>query len=145
MVEAFQSKLDEIAQTQKGTLAAIQAQNKQIQTLLDNMNDTQKEMKNRLDAFATHIQVHGQKLMHIDTLMTKQAAEFDVAEDMRNAKPVPKLSVHAAIQGRAWLRDQNNKIFSVVEGDEIAGYGKVLTIDPRLGTVVTNSGQILRY
>lgn len=73
---------------------------------------------------------------------TKRAlrAKKEVSLDVSN----PSLTVYAIIPGRAWLRSQNGKTTTVVEGDQIGEYGKVLKIDAGNGVVITSSGATLR-
>lgn len=57
-----------------------------------------------------------------------------------NAFSAPQVTVHAIIPGRAWLKGKEGRILTVIEGDSIEGYGKVLAIDPHNGWVITSSG-----
>jgi hypothetical protein len=145
MLETMNGNIDELKMAQKTMSTLVQQQGQQVNQQLDGFKDSQKDLRSKLDGVLTQWVDLQKQMKHIDELLVKQAAEFDVADDLRSTRTVSTMIVHAVIPGRAWLRDQHNKIFSVVEGDEIPGYGKVLTIDPRLGTVVTNSGQILRH
>jgi hypothetical protein len=145
LLEHMNTLVDESAVNQKNLNTSMQQQNHQLQLQLDASKDVQKALSSKVDLLLTKTIESEKQIKHIDSLLVKQAAEFDLADDLKTGKATSKIVVHALIPGRAWLRDQHNKIFSVVEGDEVPGYGKILTIDPRLGTVVTNSGQILRY
>lgn len=62
-------------------------------------------------------------------------------------KQSDKLSffVQAIIPGRAWLKDNENRIVSIGEGDTVPGYGKVVAIDPRNGFVTMSSGTKFEY
>lgn len=62
------------------------------------------------------------------------------AIDMR----APKMLVQAAIPGRAWLRSETGQLLTVIPGDEVAGYGRVVSIDPTSGTVVMSSRAVFR-
>lgn len=56
----------------------------------------------------------------------------------------PRLSVHAIIPGRAWLKNKEGRIITVAEGETLEPYGKVLMIDPKQGVVITSSGVAIR-
>lgn len=75
----------------------------------------------------------GQNQAHINQNM---AANLDAN--------IPKMIVQAAIPGRAWLRSESGQLLTVIPGDEVAGYGRVVSIDPTTGTVVMSSRAIFR-
>lgn len=56
----------------------------------------------------------------------------------------PKMFVQAAIPGRAWLRSETGQLLTVIPGDEVAGYGRVVTIDASTGTVVMSTRAVFR-
>jgi hypothetical protein len=56
----------------------------------------------------------------------------------------PKMIVQAAIPGRAWLRSENGQLITVIPGDEVAGYGRVVSIDPTTGTVTMSTRVVFR-
>jgi hypothetical protein len=55
------------------------------------------------------------------------------------------LRVQAIESGRAWLMGSNGLTQSVSVGTELPHYGKVLSIDVDNGTVVTGSGETIKY
>jgi intracellular multiplication protein IcmG len=55
-----------------------------------------------------------------------------------------KLTLDAAIPGRAWLLGADGETSTVTEGDEIPGYGRVTKIDPAGGMVTTSSGRVIK-
>jgi hypothetical protein len=56
----------------------------------------------------------------------------------------PKMIVQAAIPGRAWLRSESGQLITVIPGDEVAGYGRVVSIDATTGTVLMSSRAVFR-
>lgn len=62
---------------------------------------------------------------------------------MQEPGPV-KMVVQAAIPGRAWLRSERGELLTVIPGDEVPGYGRVVSIDAASGTVVTSSRAVFR-
>ncbi len=63
--------------------------------------------------------------------------------EMQSPGPV-KMMVQAAIPGRAWLRSERGELLTVIPGDEVPGYGRVVSIDAASGTVVTSSRAVFR-
>jgi intracellular multiplication protein IcmG len=53
--------------------------------------------------------------------------------------------VQAVIPGRAWLQAQDGSSITITVGDVIPGYGKVVSINPYSGTVITDSGEKINY
>lgn len=62
---------------------------------------------------------------------------------MDNPEPV-RIMVQAAIPGRAWLRSETGELYTVIPGDEVPGYGKVVSIDAGTGTVIMSSRAVIR-
>lgn len=62
---------------------------------------------------------------------------------MDNPEPV-RMMVQAAIPGRAWLRSETGELYTVIPGDEVPGYGKVVSIDAGTGTVIMSSRAVIR-
>lgn len=53
--------------------------------------------------------------------------------------------VKAMIQGRAWLITSDGATFTISSGDNLPGYGQILSIDPDKGVVMTSSGRVINY
>jgi hypothetical protein len=53
--------------------------------------------------------------------------------------------VKAMIQGRAWLISPDGATFTIGSGDNLPGYGQVLSINPDRGVVMTSSGRVINY
>jgi len=113
---------------------------------LDQLAKDQALIAQSIKALSETLQNNNDQIGRIDKFIQAEISQFaETAAGLTLAMPAPKYVVHAIIPGRAWLRDPQQKILSVTEGQELEGYGKVLTIDPRLGTVILSSGQVLRY
>lgn len=56
----------------------------------------------------------------------------------------PEFVVHAVIPGRAWLKSCKGQIITVIEGETVGNYGKVLVIDAANSVVLTSSGVAFR-
>lgn len=122
----------------RSLIAEVAAQSKELKA-------QQAHFEKNLDTVVQKITQSNEAMKNIEKIMRVQVQEFQVStHDLTQPIPTPKYIVHAVIPGRAWLKN-GNQIFSVTEGQEIEPYGKILTIDARLGTIVTASGQVLRY
>lgn len=53
-------------------------------------------------------------------------------------QPVRDVIVQAVIPGRAWLKDVKGRLVTVQIGDEVPGFGKVVSIDAHRGIVKTS-------
>lgn len=105
----------------------------------------QAHIEKSIGGIAHQISESNEAMKNIEKVMRVQLQEFQVSpHDLAEPLPAPKYSLHAVIPGRAWLK-QGNHIFSVSEGQELEPYGRILTIDARQGTIVTSSGQVIRY
>lgn len=117
----------------------------QLMKDMQEMRHQQGQIEKTMDALGKKILDSNEAMKNIEQVMRVQLQEFQVSQqDLAQPMPAPKYSLHAVIPGRAWLRDGNN-IFSVVDGQELEPYGRIISIDARQGTVLTSSGQILRY
>jgi len=92
-----------------------------------------------------NLSVNAAQLKTIEHFIQAEIQEFAQPMGIVPAPVAPKYVVHAMIPGRAWIRDPQQKIMSITIGQTVEGYGTVLTIDPKLGTVILSSGQVLRY
>jgi hypothetical protein len=130
-------------------IKGMSSQNDMINNKLDEITKFDKSISLAIDGVKLNVNSMKEQIKVVDGKLAKQGAELFSQEDLKSIKKQAiatgaELAVHAAIPGRVWLRDQNNRIFSVVEGDELPGYGKVLSIDARLVTVMTSSGMLIR-
>lgn len=104
--------------------------------------ELQKEMKslsNQLQTLKSDVvqqsMIVGQAQREINTGI--QSFKLD------NPEPV-RIMVQAAIPGRAWLRSETGELYTVIPGDEVPGYGKVVSIDAGTGTVIMSSRAVIR-
>lgn len=115
------------SQTQVMNLKSeIDGLNQQIQTLTSNLSETQ----GRLSA----IQEKAQK----EAAYRANAAKRQAATIRKDKK----YFVEAVIPGRAWLKAEDGSTVTVSVGDNLPGYGKVLSINPYDGIVTTQEGAI---
>jgi len=112
---------------------------------LDKIAKQQEDLMQAVNKISEGLSTNDAQLKKIEHFINAEIAEFAQPMGIVPAPVAPKYIVHAIIPGRAWLRDAQQRITSITEGQEVEGYGAVLTIDPKLGTVILSSGQVLRY
>ncbi len=61
------------------------------------------------------------------------------------APPRPVFSIRALVPGRAWLQSNDGQSITVIDGDQVPGYGSVQDIDLNAGQVVLSDGTIIGY
>jgi hypothetical protein len=155
-LEALESAVKHILEKQDSSIEHLERDHRSLHNHLqksdeermkrfDQLQSDQTILMQSLKTILDKLGQHDAQLKKIDQFVNNDLT--GLAQDMDNIPAVisSKYVVHAIIPGRAWLRDQQQKIFSITEGQELEGYGKVLTIDPKLGTVILSSGQVLRY
>ena len=104
-------------------------------------------LKQALGSFDGQFSKIEKKIEAIEKQLVAQAAEFFAETDLAEVVQEPEnhYSIYAVIPGRAWLRSHDNSIMSIVEGQQVKGLGKVMTIDARLTSVTFENGTILRH
>lgn len=114
-----ESSINQLTENIKTLASSIQAQSTDVIELRSQMNDISQMVKK---------------------LMPKMKAA-------KGAKAAPKLvyDLRAVIDGRAWIRDNNMKAYTVRVGDALPQLGKVVSIDPSGGDVRFSSGEVITY
>mgnify|MGYP001178860183 CR=1 FL=1 len=59
--------------------------------------------------------------------------------------PTIRYVLHAIIPGRAWIEGPDRILHTVAKGDQLPGYGRVLSIDSSQGIIKTSSGIKISY
>ncbi len=140
-------RLDRLS-TENGTpgmQATLESAVKKMQALdtkLDRINELQQqvrllnsEVQGLKEDVVTQTNIVGQQQRAIN--------ENTQASHMREPSPV-KMMVQAIIPGRAWLRSERGELITVIPGDEVPGYGRVVSIDAASGSVVTSTRAVFR-
>ncbi len=137
-MEQMISKIADEESTLQDTLTRLEALDKQItalNALNQRMNAVEAEVGVVADEVKLHITVSEQ---------TQRAANLSrQAMQAKSMIPIPMV-VQAAIPGRAWLMSESGELISVARGDDVPGYGRVMSIDPVAGTVTMSSETVFR-
>lgn len=135
--------------TMKGSQAS-QAHDATLEEALEKINGIDKKISH-LSELQTQIQVLNKEVNDLKSDVVQQSLivgqnQAQVNQNMSTLidHRAPKMYVQAAIPGRAWLRSETGQLLTVIPGDEVAGYGRVVTIDATTGTVVMSSRAVFR-
>ncbi|GGG01000.1 MULTISPECIES: hypothetical protein [Cysteiniphilum] len=138
----------------------------EVKAQLDTLNELQSSISKRSEKTSIEIAQHIKKLeSQQDQLLKDMQKITSVINSMQqndqsktlislvselqrqlqymNAKEInmnEKLHLTAIIDGIAWLEDKKGRSFTVKEGSQLEGYGKVLKIDSQTYKVYTASG-----
>lgn len=119
---------NEEIQRLKGELRILQGQ-------LDESNRTNQQLRDAMGLLL-------QEVKKINIRLNQKNSEKSAPQASR---PQVTYSIHALINGRAWIVSSDGLSRSVTVGDTIQGYGTVSEIDPNRGIVITSSGKVIGY
>ncbi len=113
-----------------------------IDEKLSRLSDLQRGMRS-LD---TEMRAIKSDIEQQTTIVGEQQREINhsLATARMQQDTPPKIVVQATIPGRAWLRSETGELLTVIPGDDIPGYGRVISIDAATGTVVMSSRAVFR-
>jgi intracellular multiplication protein IcmG len=137
----MEQMVTKIAEEERGLAAILlrlDALNKQV-TALTSLDQRLNALEAQMGVIATEVE------LHITVAeQTQRAANLSrQAMQAKSMIPVPMV-VQAAIPGRAWLLSQTGELLTVARGDDVPGYGRVMNIDPIVGTVTMSSETVFR-
>jgi len=115
----------------------------QLTTLTNRMNSLEEhlgDIQDSIQGIAAQIKANQVSQLLLDTYKAKLQDKQNRA--IRRKK---QYFVEAVIPGRAWLQAADGTDITVAVGDTIAGYGKVIMINPYNGVVRTDSGETIHY
>ncbi|MFI4957197.1 MAG: hypothetical protein ACHQAX_08325 [Gammaproteobacteria bacterium] len=113
---------------------------------LDGKLDRISELQHQVRMLDTDVKMLKEDVMTQTNMVGEQQRLYnDNVQISQMQEPGPvKMMVQAAIPGRAWLRSERGELLTVIPGDEVPGYGRVVSIDAASGTVVTSSRAVFR-
>lgn len=140
--------LNDMGTDDASALATKQVLNQALQRIdeLDKklllLAELQKEMK----SLSSQVQTLKTDVVQQSMIVGQTQREINTGvQSFRLDNPEPvRIMVQAAIPGRAWLRSETGELYTVIPGDEVPGYGKVVTIDAGTGTVIMSSRAVIR-
>ena len=113
---------------------------------LDHKLERISELQHQVRMLDTDVKMLKEDVLTQTNMVGEQQRLFnDNVQISQMQEPGPvKMVVQAAIPGRAWLRSERGELLTVIPGDEVPGYGRVVSIDAASGTVVTSSRAVFR-
>lgn len=146
-LSGLKNDLDDISQHVLSVNETLNTRLRRIESGMRGVTDDLDDMNRYLGHVSEQVtQVTGQVQTMSDQFKilgsSMDADRRNLASEIDYANP--SLHVHAVIPGRAWLKQADGSILTVIEGDNLGDYGKVLAIDAPAGAVVTSSGITLR-
>ena len=126
----------------------------QNQQLSDKVADLQTEVSGlKRQAIASHKNIAQLKSKvsdivngYVGSFNANGAATYKAVPRPEKVKPVNNVVtyvVQAVVPGRAWLYGTNGQTISVGVGDQVKGYGRIMSINSLNGTVTLNNGTVL--
>lgn len=126
--------------------AAPEAQEVMIETLqdIDKKMSHLAELQSQVHILNKEVSALKNDVVQQSIIVGQNQAQINQNLVSHLEKVAPKMIVQAAIPGRAWLRSETGQLMTVIPGDEVPGYGRVVSIDPTTGTVVMSSRAVFR-
>lgn len=130
----------------QGTTSRIE----KLESSLSQVSASLSDMQTKLDGLNKSLQTFSNELTQQQAAITALQQLTQPKPQVVVAKKIPVIKrkpyyVQAMVPGRAWLRTANGVTSTVKVGDNLPGYGLILTIDPNQGTVTTSSGITISY
>lgn len=132
-------------------LAKLGVASQSMRKELDNLNNQTQNLQSSLDSISSQLAQLNTTVALLADKVQVQESRWQQAQKKPKpvvAKPVVKkehYAIQAIIPGRAWLMSSKGATITVGEGMSIPGYGKVVSIDPKLGCVVMETGDVIQY
>ncbi|WP_395947739.1 hypothetical protein [Caedibacter taeniospiralis] len=92
----------------------------------------------KIDALTKQFQAYANIQSDFEKL--QQSLKYLLAQQTSQKTP---LSVIAMLEGKAWVKTQDDKTIFLTLDSEIKGYGKVVKIDPGAGKIFMSSGFVI--
>lgn len=133
---------DSSAPEMQQVLAEAVSKMKELDRKLERISELQQQVR-KLDS---EVKMLKEDVVTQTNMVGEQQRLFnDNVQVSQLKEPGPvQMIVQAAIPGRAWLRSERGELLTVIPGDEVPGYGRVVSIDAASGTVVTSSRAVFR-
>lgn len=132
------SQLSSLKQNQSQNQNDINQLQQQMQSLHDDVSQatsSQNQMQQDMSMLVTQVKT-----------LTDEVKKLN-AENKAKKNPGPRLVYHlkAILPGRAWIVDNFGHAETVAVGDKVKDYGRVKSIDPVNGVLMTSSGKVIVY
>lgn len=151
-LEQFNQMLLDTKTNQEALRAMVEQQKEALADLHKSLAETTKNLSQLSGTESSNDQANIDFASTLRKIIEKQE-EQEVAIKLliarlnkpAEAKEPNHYTLIAAIEGRAWIQNQDGRETTVAVGDAVKDYGKVTMIDPRNGMVETSSGQTIQF
>jgi hypothetical protein len=143
-------KISNLTMTVESLSTKVNAQSAGVDNnIVADLQQQVKTLNNNVEQVVLYVQEVGKALGALSEQVRKQQSVLSTSVDT-NAAPLANkqqskidITVEAIITGRAWLRTAQGEQLTVAKGDQIPGYGRVIEINSKTGTVTTDGGIVL--
>ncbi len=140
ITEEINNSLGSIVNTSKEMLNNIEEMAniiRGIKSKINNINFITVKLSNNTEDLSININKHIENKLDLTFYRPKNNKVISYNQKLNYV-------LHAIVPGRAWLKSACGEIISVVQGDSLDHYGKIIIIDPANYLVRTSSGIIIR-
>lgn len=130
-------------------LIALEKHLESMQVTINQLQQTTEALRKDFDSITPRIEDMSQALnaqaQQLPEAPLKEATTAEAPEDLSGYPEAMEgdYSVHAVIQGRAWLNTPDNKILTVNVGSQLPGFGTVQQIDTDDRLVYFDHGRVI--
>lgn len=147
--KSFDSAVVQTDQMIGGDVSTLQNQVQANQRAIQDLAKNQQQMQALLTKLNTQTQSLSTSVLAMNSaLVTKPSKTTRPLANKPLFRPIDQFYLRAIAPGvsdRAWLSDGQNQMLTVIVGDSLRGYGKILAINSVMGTVATSSGKVISY
>lgn len=147
----LQQQVASQSQASSQIMSNVSSMDSQIKTNRNQISSIQDQMANlqqALQSVSNNSQTTNEAISELALSIKKLAADQKKKETPKPKVIPPKpvtYYIRAVVPGRAWIYGTNKRSASIIVGDTVNQYGKVLAINPDQGVIVTSSGKTISF
>lgn len=140
----LKQQLEALTSSSKQQIDDLKAAQDASQGQVSNLKNQVSDLNTQLDTVSQNLQSVSGKLSAMQARAAKERAWRAQAKARHDAalRHDKRYFVEAVIPGRAWLKAKDGSTVTVAVGDKLPGYGKILSINPYSGVVMTSQGRL---
>ena len=116
------------------------------QQTMDQMQTSINALQQTVNGFNGTLSDISQKVTDGLTKIATKAPVRPKVQSLQMAEPArPIYTIRALVPGRAWLQSNDGQSITVINGDQVPGYGAVQDIDLNAGQVILSDGTVVGY
>ncbi|PIQ44125.1 MAG: hypothetical protein COV52_08560 [Gammaproteobacteria bacterium CG11_big_fil_rev_8_21_14_0_20_46_22] len=140
----LKQQLEALKSSSTQQIDSLKAAQDASQTQVSDLKGRVSDLNAQLDAVNQSLQSVSGKLSDMQARAAKERAWRAQAKARHDAavRHDKRYFVEAVIPGRAWLKAKDGSTVTVAVGDVLPGYGKIVSINPYSGVVMTSQGRL---